>query len=153
MVKFCVALKKSPTETIKTIESVGKYKQCSPATVYKWHARFRSGRDSVKDDPRCGRPAVVMCSVKEPVKDIINRDKRTTVREIADKLDISVSTVHGILREELDMSKVSARWVPRLLQDSERKMSGAMFRGVSYPLRRLGRCIFRQVHNHGRDLA
>ena len=98
-----------------------------PATVYKWHARFRSGRHSVEDDPRCGRPAVVMCSVKEPVKDIINRDKRTTVREIADKLDISVSTVHGILREELGMSKVSARWVPRLLQDSERKMSGAMF--------------------------
>ena len=90
------------------IESTGKYKQCSPATVYKWQARFRSGRDSVDDDPRCGRPAVVMCSVKEPVKNMINRDRRTTVGEIADKLDISVTTVHGILTKELGMSKDNA---------------------------------------------
>ena len=51
---------------------------------------------------------------------MINPDRRTTVREIADKLDISVSTVHGILTEELGMSKVSARWVPQLLKDSEK---------------------------------
>ena len=45
---------------------------------------------------------------KEPVKDMINRDRRTTVGEIADKLNISVSAVHGILTEELGMSKVNA---------------------------------------------
>ena len=89
------------------IESTGKYKKCSPATVYKWQAHFRSGQDSVEDNPRCSCPAMVMCSVKEPVKDMINRD-RTTVGEIADELDISVSTAHGILTEELGMSKVNA---------------------------------------------
>ena len=103
------------------IESTGKYKQCSPATVYKLHACFRSGQDSVEDNPRCGRLAVVMCSVKEPVKDMVNDDRRTTVREISDKLDISVSTVHGILTEELGMSKVSVHWVPRILKDSEKE--------------------------------
>ena len=108
VVKYCVALKESPTKTIKMIESTGKYKQCSQATVYKWQARFRSGQDSVKDDPRCGCPAVVMCSVKEPVKDMLNCDRRITVVEIADKLDILVSTVHGILTEDLGMSKVNA---------------------------------------------
>ena len=102
VVKFCVALKKSPTKTIKMIESTGKHKQCSPASVYKWQACFRSGQDSAEDDL-----AVVMCSVKESVKDMINCERRTNVREIADKLDISVSTVHRILKEELGMSKVS----------------------------------------------
>ena len=121
VVKFCVKLKKSPTETIKMIESTGKYKQCSPATVYKWHAKFRRGRDSIEDDPRCSPLALLMCSVKESVRDMINHDRRTTVREIADKLDISVSSVHGILSEELGMSKVSARWVPRLLKDNEKE--------------------------------
>ena len=48
-----------------------------------------------------------MCSVKEPVKDMINRDRRTIVREIADKLDISVSTVHRILTEELGISQIN----------------------------------------------
>ena len=88
VVKFFVALKKSPTKTIKMIKSTGKYKQCRQATVYKWQVHFRSGRDSVEHDPRCGRQAVGMCSVKEPVKDMINRDRRTTVGEIAGKLNI-----------------------------------------------------------------
>ena len=98
-----------------------KYKKCSPATVYKWHARFRSGRDSIEDDPRSGRPAVVVCSVRDRVKDMVNCDRRITVRSIADELDVSVSTVHGILTDELGMSKVSARWVPRLLKESEKE--------------------------------
>ena len=71
VVKFCVALEKSPTETLNMIKSTGKYKKCSPATVYKWHARFRSGRDSIEDDPRSGRPAVVVCSVRDRVKDMV----------------------------------------------------------------------------------
>ena len=89
--------------------------------MYKWHPRFRSGRDSVEDDPIYSRSSVVMCSFKEPEKDIINRDRRTTVKVIADQLKISVSTVHGILTDELYMSNVSARWVPRLLKDSEKE--------------------------------
>jgi len=40
IVTFCVALEKSPTETMKMINSTGKYKKCSPVTVYRWHARF-----------------------------------------------------------------------------------------------------------------
>ena len=73
-----------------------------------------------------------MCTFKEPVKYMINRDRRTTVRATTDELDISVSTVHGILTDELGMSKISARWVPRLLKDSKKRMPGAMFPGVSY---------------------
>ena len=121
VVKFCVALEKSPTETLNMIKSTGKYKKCSPATVYKWHARFRSGRDSIEDDSRSGRPAVLVCSVRDRVKDMVNCDRRITVRSIADELDVSVSTVHGILTDELGMSKVSARWVPRLLKESEKE--------------------------------
>ena len=62
VVKFFVALKKSPTKTIKMIKSTGKYKHCSQATVYKWQVHFRSGRDSVEDDPRSDRLDVGMCS-------------------------------------------------------------------------------------------
>jgi hypothetical protein len=45
IVKFCAALEKSSTETMKMINSTGKYKKCSPATVYRWHARFKEGRN------------------------------------------------------------------------------------------------------------
>ena len=105
MVKFCVALNKSPTETLRMITSTGKYDKCSPAFVYKWHSRFRSGRESVEDDFRSGQPAVVTWSIKDLVNDIVNMDRRTTVRVIANKLGVSCSEVHGILTEELVMSR------------------------------------------------
>ena len=41
IVNFCVALEKSQTETMKMINSTGKNKKCSPATVYRWHGRFK----------------------------------------------------------------------------------------------------------------
>jgi len=68
IIKFCVALEKSPTETMKMINSTEKYKKCSPATVFRWHARFKEGRNSIEDNPRCGRQSVVACSIKDSVK-------------------------------------------------------------------------------------
>jgi len=69
IIEFCVALEKSPTETMKMINSTGKYKKCSPATVYRWHARFKEGRNSIEDDPRCSQQSVVACSIKDSAKD------------------------------------------------------------------------------------
>ena len=39
------------------------YGDSSPkySTVAKWSAEFKSGRDSLEDDPRPGRPADVIC--------------------------------------------------------------------------------------------
>ena len=42
-------------------------------------------------------------------------DGRMKVREIAETIDISKERVGYILLEELDMKKLCARWMPRLL--------------------------------------
>ena len=42
-------------------------------------------------------------------------DRRVKIREIADIVDISTERIQNILHERLDMRKLSARWVPRLL--------------------------------------
>ncbi|XP_023231277.1 uncharacterized protein LOC111631292 [Centruroides sculpturatus] len=42
-------------------------------------------------------------------------DSQLKVRELADMVGISKSAVHRILTENLDMRKLCARWVPRLL--------------------------------------
>ena len=74
MVKFYITLNKSPTETLRMTKSTGKYDKCSPAFVYKWHSRFRSGRESNEDDFMSGQPAIVTCSIKDLVKDMVNMD-------------------------------------------------------------------------------
>lgn len=120
-IKFCVGLDKTPSETLKMLESSKTTKKCCKALVFKWHKRFREGRDSIEDDERCGRPSKVRISMSDKVKDLVYRDRRHTLRSLSAELGISTSTVHDILKQDLGMSKVCARWVPRLLKDHERE--------------------------------
>jgi DNA-binding Xre family transcriptional regulator len=46
---------------------------------------------------------------------VINGDRRLIVREVADKCGISKTTAHQILGNDLNMNRVCARWVPRIL--------------------------------------
>ena len=44
--------------------------------VYKWHLRFKSGRESVDDDFRSVLPAVVTWTIKDSVKNMVNMERR-----------------------------------------------------------------------------
>ena len=48
-IKFCFKLGKNATETYKILQT--SYR----ASVFKWHKRFKKGRESVRDDERCGK--------------------------------------------------------------------------------------------------
>ena len=88
----------------------------SYATVKRWVVEFKCGRQSLEDDPRPGRPVTVaMPEMVNKVDVIITTDRRVTQRYIASKVGISQERVHSILTEDLEMRKLSARWVPRLL--------------------------------------
>ena len=54
-------------------------------------------------------------------KGIIEGDARFTVRDIARKVGISLSTVHLILKKHLKVLKIFARWVPHLLTDEQNR--------------------------------
>ena len=114
VIQFCVSLNKTPTQTHKMIKESGN-PNCSRSLVFKWHKRFKDGRESIEDDERGGRSPSVRSTVVRKVRDLINEDRRFTVRILSSDVGISKSTVQRILKEDLNMSKVSARWVPRLL--------------------------------------
>ena len=88
----------------------------SYATVKRWVAEFKRGRQSLEDDPRPGRPVTVATpEMLNKVHDIVMTDRRVTERYIASTVGISQERVHSILTEDLEMRKISAHWVPRLL--------------------------------------
>jgi predicted transcriptional regulator len=51
----------------------------------------------------------------------IKEAARFTVRDIARKLGISLSTVHFILKKHLKVRKISVGWVPHLLTDEQKR--------------------------------
>ena len=92
-------------------------------TVRRWKKKFESGVKSIKNAQKSGRPK--FASHKEivsKIKEIIEGDARFTVRDIARKVGISLSTVHLILKKKhLKVRKISARWVPNLLNDEQKR--------------------------------
>ncbi len=51
----------------------------------------------------------------------IEKDQRQTVRRLAQAHGVSKNTIHHTLKEDLNLSKKSARWVPKLLTDEMKK--------------------------------
>lgn len=108
-------------DTKRFIDAAGDGPHVSRTMVYKSHQRFKDGRTDIFDDERKGRPQEVDTSVTESVLRELNNDRRVTVREIADKFDFSVPTIHQIITQNLDFQKVCSRWVPRLLSPDEKQ--------------------------------
>ena len=53
------------------------------------------------------------------VRDLVYSDRRIQVEEIAQALGISHGSVSTILHDRLGMRKLTARWVPRSLNDKQ----------------------------------
>lgn len=91
-------------------------------TIYFWINEFKRGRTSTKDEAHPGRPVEVTTpEMIEKIHGIVMEDRRMKVREIAEIVGISVDRVHNILHEKLQMKKLCARWVSRLLTIDQKR--------------------------------
>ena len=92
------------------------------ASVFEWHKRFKEGRESVSDDERCGRSKEVRTpELIGQKKSFMNKDGRVSIETISTQFDVSVGTVHTIIREELKMQKISAKFFPRVLREDQKE--------------------------------
>ena len=85
-------------------------------TVRCWKNKSKSGAESIKNAPKVGRTKFAYRKeIVSKVKEIIEGDARFTVRDIAQKVGISLSTMHLILKKHLKVRKSFARWLSHLL--------------------------------------
>ena len=55
-IKFCFKLgKNDATETYGMLQTAFGASSMNRASVFEWHKRFKGGRESVRNDDRCGR--------------------------------------------------------------------------------------------------
>lgn len=112
-----------PVQTILNEMSSVYGDSCPGKTmVYKWHTLFKQGRDSIEDDPRPGRPIEVTTrEIIRKVEKLILEDARLKKKQLAEMVAVSETTIFKILHEHLGMTKVSARWVPRMLTPPQKQ--------------------------------
>ena len=93
----------------------------SKRTVYEWIEKFKSGRTSVKH-AGVGRPSTSTSDEKtEQAQQMILANRRITIDELAQFLQISRGSAQEIIHEVLGYRKVSARWVPRQLREEHKR--------------------------------
>ena len=54
-IKLCFKLGKNATETYGMLQTAFRPFCMNQASVFEWHKKFKEGRESVRDDERCGR--------------------------------------------------------------------------------------------------
>ena len=110
-------------ETIRKIQQAFGNEALSPTQIKQWFERFKDGRASVESDPRAERS---FTSRKEEVRDQVREkvldDLRLTVQEIVAEVGINTGSVHSILTEDLNLRRVSAKFVPKLLTEQQKEL-------------------------------
>ena len=120
-VKFCFLLGKSAAETVLMLQEAFKEEALSKTQVYEWYSRFKGGEMSCEDQPRFGRPSTSRNDENlEQVRNAINADRRRTIDEILEITGLSWSSCQRILTDDLNMKRVSAKFVPRLLTEDQK---------------------------------
>ncbi|KFM63570.1 Histone-lysine N-methyltransferase SETMAR, partial [Stegodyphus mimosarum] len=118
VIRFLWAKNVAASEIHRQIVEVYGDKAMSRQQVAKWSRSYQAGREDVENRnmEASGRPSSSRTDIDTArVEEIIEGDRRVTVREIASELDLSYGNVQRIVTDKLRYSKVRARWVPRVL--------------------------------------
>jgi len=85
-------------------------------------ALFKHGDFSTCDAPRPGRHRTVTTpEIIDKIYELILEDRRISAKQIAEQLGISRERVGSIIHEDLDMRKLSAKWVPKCLNADQNR--------------------------------
>ena len=77
----------------------------------------------MESDPRSGRPSTSrMEEVIDQVREKVLEDRHLTVQEIVAEMGISTGSVHSILTEDLNLRRVTAKFVPKLLTEQQKEL-------------------------------
>ena len=97
-------------ESLKRIYGKDAY---SASAVQYWTQQFKLGRKSVEDEPRSGRPRDDV--YRTIIQNEVEEDPYCSIRLIAKKTKIAISTVFQIMTQELGYQYKHLHWIPHNL--------------------------------------
>ena len=113
-IKFCVKSGFNGAQTLEMLEKCFGNDTITRSNVFRWHARFRSGRESVEDDERSGTPPTAKTDENiNKIKGWMTVSRKLTIREIAEELNIAYGSAQDILVNDLGLRRVAAKLVSK----------------------------------------
>jgi len=107
---------KAPKEIHAILKEILGGHAPSYAIVKNWVAQFKRGDFPTCDAPRPGRhKRLTTPEIIDKIHELILEYCRILVKSIAEQLGISIERVGSIIHEDLDMRKLSTKWVPKCL--------------------------------------
>ncbi|UYV76619.1 hypothetical protein LAZ67_14001482 [Cordylochernes scorpioides] len=114
-IKFCVKNEIKCADAFRMLTVAYGEATLDRSNVYQWYKMFSEGREDVNDEERAGRPSTSTTDEKiNEVEKMILANRRITVREVAEDLNISIGSCHSIFINDLGMRRVAAKFVPKL---------------------------------------
>jgi len=121
--RFFFHLGKTATEAHEMLQKACKKEALNRTQVFEWFARFKRGEMSVEDHPHSGRPPTSRTDENvEKIREQINEDRRYTIDEISEATGVSWSSCQRFLTVDLNMRRVAAKFVPRLLAQDQKNI-------------------------------
>ena len=77
---------------------------------------------SLRDDERCGRSKEVRTpELIGQIKNFMDKDCRVSIETISAQFDVSMGTVSTIIRKELKIWKICAKFLPKVLREDQKE--------------------------------
>ena len=96
---FCFKLGKKFTKTNGKLQTAFRTSYMNRAPVFQLHKRFKERKESVRDGEKCGRSNEVRTpDLIGQIKNLIDKDRHVSIETISAHFDVSVGTVHTIIR-------------------------------------------------------
>ena len=121
-IKFCFKLGKNATETYGMLQTAFGASCMNRASVFKRQERLKECKESVREDKKCWRSKKIRTpELIGQIKNFMDKVRRVSMKIINAQLSVSVGTLHTIIREELNIRKICAKFVPRVLREDQKE--------------------------------
>lgn len=114
VIRFLLLKGSDKKEIIDQIKEVYGEEAPSKATIYNWIREFSSGRTSVYDAIKSGRPVEINENVSTKLREIIKNERKITQIHLSERLNVSKRTIQ-LLLEQMGIRKLCSRFVPKFL--------------------------------------
>ena len=120
-IKFMQKSGSTPIEIWRKLKDVFGQLTLSKTQVRVWFNIFKEGdlNTDTADGKRSGRPRRHARFVNK-VRKLLEKDRRLTLQQISDRTGLTLSSVHRIIKKDLKLSKLSAKFIPHILTDEHK---------------------------------